>query len=79
MKIGRDTLELSDKWIQYLISQGETGMGYQVCTILLKDGREYRQTVIDSGFITKIKDIEGIPFSEDDIAEIKVTHEKWDW
>lgn len=79
MKIGRNTLELSDKWIQWLLSQGETGMGYQVCNIVLKDGREYRQAVIDSGFITKIKGIEGIPFSEDDIAEIMVAHEKWDW
>ena len=40
---------------------------------------QYKQAVIDSGFITKIKDIDGIPFSEDDIAEIVITHEKWKW
>ncbi len=76
MRIGRNTLQLSNRWIDYLISQAETGMGYQICTIVLKDGDVYIQAIIDSGLIAKIKDIEGIPFSENDIAEIIVTHEK---
>jgi hypothetical protein len=79
LKIGRNILQLSDKWIDFLISRPETGMGYQICTIVLNNGMQYKQAVIDSGFITKIKDIDGIPFSEDDIAEIVITHEKWKW
>jgi len=54
-------------------------MGYQVCTIKLTDGREFKQTIVDSGYITRIKDVEGVPFVEDEIEEIIVTHEKWDW
>jgi len=77
MKIGKITLELSEKWVGYLINKPETGMGYQVCTILLKDGREYKQAIIDSGVITSIKNIEGIPFEEDQIEDIIVTHDKW--
>ena len=54
-------------------------MGYQACTIKLADGREFKQTIVDSGYITRIKDVEGVPFVEDEIEEIIVTHEKWDW
>ena len=31
-------LKLSDKWGPRLRSQPETGMGYQVCIVTLKDG-----------------------------------------
>ena len=72
-------LQLTDKWFAYLIKKPDTGMGYQVCTIRLKDGREFKQVIVDSGFITKIKDVHGVPFSEDEIVEIIVTHEKWKW
>jgi len=77
MKIGRDTLQLSDKWIRFLSNQHETGMGYQVCTIRLKDGQEFKQAIIDSGLIIRIKGVDGVPFAEDQIEEIIVTHDKW--
>lgn len=54
-------------------------MGYQVVTVVLKDGRRFDQVVVNGGHITQIKDIEGIPFKEKDIKEIIVTHEKWDF
>ena len=75
----KNSLRLSDKWCDFLVSQGETGMGYQACTIKLADRREFKQTIVDSGYITRIKDVEGVPFVEDEIEEIIVTHEKWDW
>ncbi len=77
MKFGRNILQLSDKWVQFLVNQPETGMGYQVCTIRLRDGRDFKQAIVDSGLVTKIKDTDGIPFSEDEIDEIIVTHDKW--
>ncbi len=54
-------------------------MGYQVCTIKLTDGREFKQTIVDSGCITRIKGIEGVPFVEDEKKELIVTHDKWDY
>lgn len=54
-------------------------MGYQVASIILKDGRRFDRVVIVEGSITQIKDIKGIPFSDDDIADIVVTHDKWDF
>jgi len=70
---------LSNKWVPELIAQGETGMDYQIASVVLKDGRRFDRVVIVGGVISQIKDIEGIPFSEDQIEKIIVTHDKWDF
>ncbi len=72
-------LQLSNKWERLLTSQPETGMGYQIASIVLKDGRKYDQAVIAGGIVTKIRNIEDIPFGEDDIDQIIVTHVKWNF
>jgi hypothetical protein len=54
-------------------------MGYQIASIVLKDGRKYDQAVIAGGIVTKIRNIEDIPFGEDDIDQIIVTHVKWNF
>ena len=72
-------LQLSNKWGPVLVSQPETGMGYQIASITLHDGRCYNQAVIESGRITRIRNYDKIPFKEEDIAEIIVTHDKWDF
>ena len=35
-------------------------MGYQVVSVLLKDGRRFDRVLVVGGYITKIKDIEGV-------------------
>lgn len=72
-------IALSNKWGPKLVAQGETGMGYQIATVVLKDGRRFDRVVIVGGIIGQIKDIEGIPFTEEQIEEILVTHDKWDF
>ena len=72
-------LQLSDKWGPALVSQPETGMGYQVASIILKDGSRYDQVLIESGCVTRIRGLRTIPFSENQIADIIVTHDKWDF
>jgi hypothetical protein len=52
------------------------GMGYQLASIILKDGTHYDQAVIEAGYATRIRSFETIPFSEDQIADIVVTHDK---
>ena len=69
-------LQLSDKWAPVLLAQPETGMGYQIATITLKDGRTFSKTVIVGGVITETGGQKVIPFMEYEIAEIVVTHEK---
>jgi hypothetical protein len=72
-------LPLSQRWISYLGSLPETGMGYQVVSVSLKDGRTFHQVVVDSGYITRVRGYKYIPFAESEIAEIKITQEKWNW
>jgi hypothetical protein len=72
-------LQLSDKWGPVLVSQPETGLGYQVASIILKDGARYDQALIEAGYVTRIRGLEEIPFREDDIAAIIVTHDGWDF
>ena len=65
-------LKLTDKWAPRLISQPETGMGYQVATVILRDGRHFEQVLIVDGFITQVQGRDEIPFDEAEIAEIVV-------
>ena len=76
---GAKTITLSKKWASLVFSKPETGMGYHVVTVILKDGSSYKQTIIIAGEITEIKDLDHIPFSEDQIQDIIVTHEKWNF
>lgn len=70
---------LPDKWGPKLTRQPETGMGYQVATVVLKDGTRWNQVLIESGVITRIRGQAKIPFKVDDIADILVTHDKWNF
>ncbi len=72
-------IKLTTEWINQLTIKPETGMGYQIVSIVLRDGTRYDQVVVDAGYITQIKGFAGIPFSEEDIQEIIVTHNKWDF
>lgn len=72
-------LELGDKWAPILKSQPETGMGYCVATVSLRDGRKFEQVVIVGGVITEIAGDRAIPFAEEEITDIRVTHDKYQW
>ena len=54
-------------------------MGYTVVDIHLIDGRVFKQVVVDTGCVYRIRGRTDIPFTEDDIAYIRQTNEKWDW
>ena len=72
-------IALSQKWTAHLISQPETGMGYQIISVIKTNGTRYDQVVVDSGYITRVRGFNEIPFTEDEIQEIIVTHDKWDF
>jgi hypothetical protein len=66
------TLALSDKWAPVLLSQPESGMGYQIAAVLLKDGRRFEHVTIVGGHVTKVGESLDIPFREEDIEKIIV-------
>jgi hypothetical protein len=73
------TFLFSGDWSDTVRTLGETGMGYTVASITLKDGRQFDQVVIDSGHVTRVRGLPDVPFTENDIAAIKENHQKWDW
>ena len=72
-------ITLSSKWATELASKPETGMGYQVVSVVLKDGKRFDQVAVVEGRITEIRGRTDVPFAEDDIAEIVLTHDKWNF
>jgi hypothetical protein len=65
---------LSNRWAEILSAQPETGMGYQIVTLRLKDGRRIDNVTIVGGIISALPDAVSGLFSEEDIEEILVTH-----
>jgi hypothetical protein len=64
------------KWAEFFGNRPETGMGYTIVTVVLKDGRRYPRVTVTGGVIGSVDGEPDIPFSEDDIAEFLVTHDK---
>ena len=71
--------KFSGKWVERVRRLGETGMGYTVVTVTLADGRVFPQAIIDSGTLSRVRGLANVPFSQDEIASIKQTDDKWDW
>jgi hypothetical protein len=72
-------ITLSKKWATELASKPETGMGYQVVSIVLKDGRKFDQVAVVEGRITEMRGRKDIPFTEEQIAQMILTHDKWNF
>jgi hypothetical protein len=69
-------LALSNKWAPILVAQPETGMGYQIASIYLMDGRTFDHVTIVGGFVTRVGDSTHVPFEDAEIERIVVTHGK---
>jgi hypothetical protein len=64
-------LALDKKWAKVLISRPEAGMGYQIFSVLLKDGRRFERVMIVGGMITSINGNPDVPFAESEIEDIR--------
>ena len=71
------TVQLSKSWSDFCIRAPESGMGYLIATIELKNGTKIPQAVIMDGCISQIRGMKEIPFTNDDIQVIIPTHERW--
>jgi hypothetical protein len=49
-------------------------MGYQVVTLILKDGRRVENVTVSGGIVSEIPSGVASSFSEEDIEDILVTH-----
>ena len=71
-----DIVKLPDKWGRILVAQPEAGMGYQIVTVILSNGRCFEQVVVDSGDIVSVDGNSEVPFDVNDICQIMVTNKR---
>lgn len=64
--------ELPRNWSDYLLKQPESGMGYQIVTVALRDGRKFEAAVTESHIIGEVRGQTGVPFDPEDVAGIEV-------
>lgn len=58
---------------------GETGIGYQVVSVKLRDGRSFDQVVASESCIIEVRGFEEIPFSPEEVASVSVNHKRWNF
>jgi hypothetical protein len=58
---------------------GETGMGYQVVSVTLKNGKHFDQVVASEGCVIQVRGHKDVPFSPDDVASVSVNHKRWNF
>ena len=55
-------------------------MDYQIVAVTLRDGRVIEDVaIIGASLIGEVRGHDSVPFSPDEIIDIKVTHRKWDF
>jgi hypothetical protein len=69
-------LTLSNRWAEALLSQPETGMGYQLVSLHLLDGRRFDGVTVSGGVVLSVPGYADIPFREEQIDRIVVTHDR---
>jgi hypothetical protein len=67
-------LFLSERWTEVLATQPETGMGYQIVSVTLKDGRRFDNVTVVGGIISRLPATVPEWFSDEEIEDILVTH-----
>jgi hypothetical protein len=50
----------------------ETGIGYQVVSVTLKNGRHFEQAVASEGCIIQVRGYEDVPFRPDEVDAVRV-------
>jgi len=71
--------EFRGEWQQRVKALPETGMSYCVVRVVLRDGRQFEQAVIDSGWLSRVRGLPDVPFTEEDIIDLAANHRRWHW
>jgi hypothetical protein len=57
----------------------ETGIGYRVISVQLKNGSTFDQVVLSEGHIVEVRGHSEIPFAAEDVAAVRVNHKWWNF
>jgi len=66
-------------FVDHLKGAKETGIGYQVVSVELKDGRSFDQVVTSECCIIEVRGYKEIPFATEDVASVSVNHKRWNF
>jgi hypothetical protein len=58
---------------------GQTGLGYQVVSVTLKNGRQFDQVLTSEGYVIQVRGHKDVPFTPDDVATVDVNHKTWNF
>lgn len=72
-------VSIPSRFVGQLKNEKETGIGYQVVAVELKDGRSFDQVLASEGCIVEVRGFKRIPFSADEIAAVHVNHKSWNF
>jgi hypothetical protein len=70
-------VQIPGRFVDPLKQAKETGIGYQVVSVELKDGRSFDQVVTSEGCFIEVRGYREIPFSSEDVASVRVNHKRW--
>jgi len=70
---------IPSRFVDRLKLDTETGIGYQVVSVELKDGRSFDQVSASEGCIIEVRGYNEIPFGPDDMASVRVNHKRWNF
>jgi hypothetical protein len=70
---------LPSQLVDHLKQAKETGIGYQVVSVELKDGRRFDQVATSEGSIIEIRGFKDIPFAPEEVASVTVNHKDWNF
>jgi len=67
------------EFVGQLKHAGETGPGYQVVSVQLKDGRSFDQVATSEGCIIEVRGFKEIPFAPEEVSAVSVNHKRWNF
>jgi hypothetical protein len=65
-------VQIPSRFVDHPKQNDETGIGYQVVSVELKDGRSFDQVATSEGCIIELRGYKEIPFAAEDVASVSV-------
>ena len=78
-RVGKHLIPIPSRFVDQLKEAEETGIGYRVVGIKLKDGRSFYQVVVSDGCIIEVRGHRNIPFVSEEVASLAINHKDWNF
>jgi len=75
----KNVVPIPSGFVDQLKRASETGIGYKVVSVQLKDGRHFDQVATSEGCIIEVRGYKEIPFAPEDVAAVEVNHKRWNF